>query len=256
MEFTFRLHLVLNTEPMKTDLTLSIPKPCGEKWNTFTPTPDGGFCGSCSKVVIDFTKMSDEQMLSYLKNKPTHSCGRVRVDQLKTFSPAILPSRISPGMTLLKAGFVSLLLLLVSKQSSGQTTLAKNLTENVQLPTSHNALQTENVIEQWLNGVVTSAEDGSALPGVNVVLKGASVGTVTDHEGRFSFPQKLKEGDVLVFSFIGLRSHEYRIRANDAAEISIKLEMDIEIMMGELLVETPYTKKTSESWWSKFKNRF
>jgi hypothetical protein len=255
MEFSFHLHLVLNTIPMRTDLTLSIQKPCSEKWNAFNPTPDGGFCGSCSKVVIDFTKMTDEQMLSYLKNKPTHSCGRVRVDQLKTFSDTTLPPRINPGMTLLKAGFVSLLLLLVSKQSLAQTTTSKNLTENVQLPDSHNS-EGELITEQFMNGVVTSAEDGYALPGVNVLLKGSTAGTVTDHEGRFSFPKKLKDGDVLVFTFIGLRTQEYRVRANDSSAIDIKLEMEMEIMMGELLVAAPYAKQPSESWWSKIKRKF
>ena len=38
--------------------------------------------------------------------------------------------------------------------------------------------------EQTVTGKVTSAEDGSPLPGVNVVIKGSAVGTVTDVNGK------------------------------------------------------------------------
>nr|MDA3816225.1 carboxypeptidase-like regulatory domain-containing protein [Prolixibacteraceae bacterium] len=37
-----------------------------------------------------------------------------------------------------------------------------------------------------VTGSVTDADDGSTLPGVSVVVKGTSIGTVTDIEGEFS----------------------------------------------------------------------
>ncbi|HNC13375.1 MAG TPA: carboxypeptidase-like regulatory domain-containing protein, partial [Cyclobacteriaceae bacterium] len=40
--------------------------------------------------------------------------------------------------------------------------------------------------DRTVSGRVTSAEDGSALPGVSVVLKGTAIGTQTDGEGRYS----------------------------------------------------------------------
>jgi hypothetical protein len=56
-------------------------------------------------------------------------------------------------------------------------------------------------------GKVTAEEDGSPLPGVNVVLKGSTTGTVTDADGiyKLSVPT---EGGTLVFSFIGLKTQE------------------------------------------------
>ncbi len=39
--------------------------------------------------------------------------------------------------------------------------------------------------ERSVSGKVTSQEDGTALPGVNVVVKGTTNGTVTDAEGNF-----------------------------------------------------------------------
>jgi len=37
-----------------------------------------------------------------------------------------------------------------------------------------------------LSGVVTSSEDGSSIPGASVVVKGTTLGTVTDMEGKFT----------------------------------------------------------------------
>ena len=38
--------------------------------------------------------------------------------------------------------------------------------------------------ERTIKGTVTSAEDGSLLPGVNVIVKGTSIGTITDARGH------------------------------------------------------------------------
>ncbi|HLU89190.1 MAG TPA: carboxypeptidase-like regulatory domain-containing protein, partial [Cyclobacteriaceae bacterium] len=53
-----------------------------------------------------------------------------------------------------------------------------------------------------VTGTVTSAEDGSTLPGVNILLKGTSTGTLTDIDGNFKL-EVPQEGGVLVFSSIG-----------------------------------------------------
>jgi hypothetical protein len=64
--------------------------------------------------------------------------------------------------------------------------------------------------ERVVTGKVTSTEDGSTIPGVNVVVKGTTNGTTTDADGnyRLSVPAS---GTVLVFSFIGLTTEEVSI---------------------------------------------
>lgn len=61
-----------------------------------------------------------------------------------------------------------------------------------------------------VSGRVTSQEDGSSLPGVNVVVKGTSNGTTTDADGKYSLSVP-EAGGTLVFSFIGLASQEIEI---------------------------------------------
>jgi TonB-dependent starch-binding outer membrane protein SusC len=64
--------------------------------------------------------------------------------------------------------------------------------------------------ERTITGTVSSEQDRSPVPGVNVILKGSSTGTVTDIDGKYSIrvPQS---GGVLVFSFIGLATEEVTI---------------------------------------------
>ncbi|MBN1925044.1 MAG: carboxypeptidase-like regulatory domain-containing protein, partial [Prolixibacteraceae bacterium] len=54
-----------------------------------------------------------------------------------------------------------------------------------------------------LTGTVTDADDGSALPGVSVVVKGTSIGTVTDIDGKFSLNVP-SDAKFLRLSFVGL----------------------------------------------------
>jgi TonB-linked SusC/RagA family outer membrane protein len=85
--------------------------------------------------------------------------------------------------------------------------------------------------ERTITGKVTSSEDGSSLPGVNVVVKGTTNGTVTDSEGRFSL--SAPNGGVLVLSFIGLKTEEVNI--GDRTVIDVKMENDV-TQLSEVVV--------------------
>ena len=79
--------------------------------------------------------------------------------------------------------------------------------------------------ERTITGKVTSAEDGSALPGVNVVLKGTTLGTVTNSNGDYNIAVPTN-GGILVFSFIGLKTQEIKIGVSDV--INLKLQFDVQ----------------------------
>lgn len=63
--------------------------------------------------------------------------------------------------------------------------------------------------QQAVTGMVT-AEDGAPLPGVTLVVKGTTIGTITNVEGNYSL--NVPAGDnTLVFSFIGMKPQEIEI---------------------------------------------
>ncbi len=61
---------------------IHIEEPCHEKWNKMTQEEQGRFCHSCSKTVVDFSNMSDTQILNYLSKASGNTCGRFASDQL------------------------------------------------------------------------------------------------------------------------------------------------------------------------------
>ena len=64
---------------------------------------------------------------------------------------------------------------------------------------------------------------GQPIPGVNIVLKGTSVGTVTDVNGNYSVPLT-SDAEAVVFSFIGYNAIERRL--DQGSEINIQLAPD------------------------------
>jgi len=85
--------------------------------------------------------------------------------------------------------------------------------------------------ERSVSGKVTSAEDGSALPGVNVIIKGTTNGTATDAEGRYSL--SVPSNATLQFTFIGLVTQEVEIGTQSV--IDIVMAQDAK-QLGEVVV--------------------
>lgn len=62
---------------------VAINKPCPESWEKMNPEEQGRFCDQCCKVVVDFTKMSNNAIATYLQNHTEQkTCGRFKVDQV------------------------------------------------------------------------------------------------------------------------------------------------------------------------------
>jgi Ca-activated chloride channel family protein len=88
-----------------------------------------------------------------------------------------------------------------------------------------------------ITGKVTSADDGSALPGVNVMIKGTNTGVVTNSGGRYSI--EAHTGNVLVFSFIGLITQEVKIATSNTINVSMQTDVT---QLSEIVV-SGYTPK-------------
>lgn len=77
--------------------------------------------------------------------------------------------------------------------------------------------------DRTVSGKVTAAEDGSTLPGVNVVLKGTTTGISTDAEGRYTLSVPAS-GGTLVFTFIGLATQEVVLDQRSIIDVSMTLD--------------------------------
>ena len=83
-----------------------------------------------------------------------------------------------------------------------------------------------------VTGTVTSLEDGMGVPGATVLVKGTTIGTATDIDGKYSI--NIPAGsNVLVFTFVGLISQEVNI--GNRSTINVALDADV-TALSEVIV--------------------
>lgn len=222
---------------MRKVINIDIPKPCHEDWKKMTPDEKGRHCAVCKKTVFDFTSKTDEQIVS-LFEKNQNLCGRFKSTQLKR---ELVFSRKEKNnyVTFLASGLFAFIGL------SSQDIHSQGEPNVVQVDSSNQSdtigkAQSSSLEKDSINGVVL---DNNKIPllGVNVVIKGTNVGTVTDYDGNFSI--EVKQGDVLVFSYIGYKTKE--VKTTTKIKQNIALEMEEEIS-GEVVVISggAYSKST------------
>ncbi|MFY7828187.1 MAG: SusC/RagA family TonB-linked outer membrane protein [Flectobacillus sp.] len=96
--------------------------------------------------------------------------------------------------------------------------------------------------QQAISGKVTSSEDGQAVPGVSVMLKGTNKGTTTDANGSYKINSSSAK-DVLVFSAIGYTSSEVAVGSKNTINVVLSVENQA---LSEVVVVGYGTQKKSQ----------
>jgi TonB-linked SusC/RagA family outer membrane protein len=105
-----------------------------------------------------------------------------------------------------------------------------------QVPTIEVIIQGRTV-----TGKIISGEDNTGLPGVNVIVKGTSQGTVTDFEGNYSVNVPEDNG-ILVYSSVGYISQE--VTVGNRSVIDLTLEPDVKALEEIVVVGYGTVKKS------------
>lgn len=77
--------------------------------------------------------------------------------------------------------------------------------------------------EKTISGTVS--DESGPLPGVSVLIKGTSTGTETDFNGKYTI--KAKSGDVLVFSFLGMKTAERTVRNSNTINVTLQSDDNV-----------------------------
>ena len=86
-----------------------------------------------------------------------------------------------------------------------------------------------------VQGTVTNASNGTPIPGVNVVVKGSTIGTTTDAEGTYRLRVPSPQ-DTLAFSFVGFERQVLPIRSRSTVDVAMRTA----VLEAEELVVTGY----------------
>jgi TonB-linked SusC/RagA family outer membrane protein len=130
-----------------------------------------------------------------------------------------LVGRLRPSMTFVTGGLASLIFGITAFGSPAEN------------PGVKRTPQKQVTVDKTIKGSVTG-DNGEKLPGVNIVLKGTTTGTVTDVQGAFSLNVP-DQGGILIFSSVGYLSQEVSI--GNLLNVDVKLRVD-EKALSEVVV--------------------
>lgn len=94
---------------------------------------------------------------------------------------------------------------------------------------------------QTVTGTVTDAATKEPMPGVSVILKGTTIGTITDQSGKYSIKTQ-SSGDLLVFSFVGYETIETPV--NGRLTINVEMAVSTKVIDEVVVIGYGTVKKT------------
>lgn len=238
----------------KRTVKLSVADPCHEDWNAMNPQEQGRFCSVCSKVVVDFSKMSDQEVLSLIDtSKKGDTCGQFTQNQLeKTFYyPVEETSKFSLRAVLLGATLTSVLGLescktdkhVVGKmaiQQSGFGFVADDTIQKTHMTRGEVAASYNHNGEKMMSGTITDSDSKNVVQNANISLFSLNGEKITDVKsdklGKFELKLDWSKSP----NYVTISSNGYEqntIRLEDCSSIT-KLEIILankRLIMGKVL---------------------
>ena len=241
---------------MSKAIQIRIPEPCQENWHQMTPGEQGRFCGSCQKTVVDFSRMTDNELLDYFSKASEHTCGRFSNDQLnKDLKPAAIKRRF----TWAYVWNIMLATFLITEANAQVTPVKKKKTE-VLLPDVSPKMgdfavveKGEDVKQREIKGMVLDSANNAPLAGASVFIKGQSRGTVTDSLGNFKLLIDKNEKVELMVSYVGYQTQTLKIDSStNLQEIKLTLSPmsygDVIVVGGYSVVHKKTKRKIINDW--------
>jgi CarboxypepD_reg-like domain len=240
------------------DYILIINNPCEQSWDAMSKTDTGKYCFHCSKNVVDFTLMSDEEIIKIIEQPSDKICGRLTNQQINRVL-AIKKPAYNTKLFKLLAG-----LLLVG---TTEKATAKPLTNihSIDFSVSEkekkdsNKAQSGNkqntdTIPNIIQGNVLDSTTLQPVEYAMVKIVSTTIGTQTDQNGNFKLiiPDSiLKDSIVLQVTFVGYEKNVTIINRTDTDltnQIFLK-PLELSVTVGAVVVVRHKKKK----WWQFWK---
>lgn len=204
----------------KVPLTVNIPHPCTQSFNEMSPAKGGRFCLHCQKTVIDFSGMTDKEILVTISKHSGNLCGNFQPEQLNR---ALIPNA-QPRHSFLPAAMLASLIATIipgnSKANDPRPAMEQIAADHV---------STEHA-PRLFKGQIVDSLTNEGLHGVTIALKGSStVGAVSDAAGKFQLT--IPSGSTtLIFriSYMGYTTKEISFNTEQlSAPVTISLQQSV-----------------------------
>jgi hypothetical protein len=260
---------------------LHIPLPCHENWDEMTPADKGRFCESCQKQVIDFTNMSDSQLVAFFKKPSTGSvCGRFNNTQLN--HEFEIPRKRIPWLKYLFTIAIPAFFAATKAKAQGEVikklkapTTVKAFTDKkyslkippvikcstkIKTDTTRETIISDTIMgdvrpeiivgeldikpiqeEKIITGKIINTR-GEPVSFGSVAIKGTSSRAMADMNGYFRITVP-QNGNTLIATSVGYESVETILEGN-SKELTINITLTMnELSLGEVVVGAPVRRK-------------
>ncbi|MBK7883747.1 MAG: carboxypeptidase-like regulatory domain-containing protein [Chitinophagaceae bacterium] len=232
-------------------IQISIPEPCHESWQQMTPTAKGRFCKACAKEVVDFSKMTDSEVLNYFTEKATANvCGRVLPEQLNR--NITKPVTITQKVTWYWKYLVATVLLFAKTPAKAQKDRINGGLVR-QTPQSCTPVKGKMALPRTINDTPVNEiykgkvlnENGEALPGATIQLKGTNRGAIADAGGNFTILIHKDSSKIIEVSYVGYQSKEVLLSSINKNNNIVTLAVSI-FLGGDIVIT--YINKSPEQF--------
>jgi hypothetical protein len=230
------------------DLKITIDNPCRKiNWTTMSDFDKGKFCTICSKNVIDFSKMTDEQIIGILDKSEASVCARVNKSQMNR----VLKTKTTHNINFVHRFVTTFTFITISAVSYSNT--VKNRTYNFEqnkIALSENDKKIENnstsndSIRKIIKGTVIDEDFENPIQ-TKVFVKGTLIRTMSDSLGNFQIiiPKHYKNEEVTLL----VKADGFE----DDTEVTIKIselpKFDLIIKKNAMAIGQIIKKR--KRWW-------
>lgn len=247
---------------MKKELYIQIPEPCHEDWNKMTPVDQGRYCQSCCKEVVNFSAMTDQEIISFLSKPRGKTCGNFSSDQLNR----IITEPATPAKKKFWAMMLSFLVPLFVVNKAKAQFKAKKSVDTTQTSTANpkrpllgkvavskckveastqvrgDTIVGETPSTYTINGIVTD-EKGNPVDGAVISIKGNKK-VVSSVDGKYSIPVNSPNA-ILNVSYVGFKDHNFQVTFADAGKPNhVILQPFEELSMGIVFIGNSKTNSS------------
>ena len=218
--------------------SISIPKPCHQSWQQMTPEANGRHCQQCSKIVTDFTKMTNSEIINYLSTN-TNTCGRFEKYQLNSINTQLyIEDMPLKGRLKRWAMAIALFGSMASLKAAAQTgaPIAQTTADSPRVR-CNGATIGKIAMPQYreIRGHVVDNNDNSPIPGTRI-FAGNNLSTITDINGNFKLTVPISVSQFTV-SMVGYQTQVIHI---DPAQTAYPIKIrETQMMLGEVIITKP-----------------
>lgn len=224
--------------------SIKIDEPCSQNWNEMTAEGNGRFCSHCTRVVVDFTLMSENQIKDFFKNYNGEVCGRIQDHRLElkyTYNTHKTPWYANRFLQYALSGFLTLKVIDINAaQSQNVPSEVVRMMEKENQGDSKFSTSPEARVKKMIEGKVVGHNGQTGLGNTTVRIEETGQSTTTDSNGKFNIElQDDYKGEqiTITFSHINYESVSRTIEVSEipVKKLTVRMFSDNHIKMGKIM---------------------